>query len=876
LIFNGITRLKALNKVCELLGNYYWRVDPDGKIYVEARGATSSGVTFSPDNENILEGSRVTIDIYDLKNRVYVWGGDPENGVPLYVEENDTTNQAIYGVKEAEPVILEGLDLDNLNAYADALLAKSLAARKRYLIRTYMDTSLKPGLSVVVDPDGDGSGDTLTITSITFYPEKSIAEVELEEDISADIVAKMREIENFQQEIYLQQWYDKLEEAKKAFSEEVEDELLGTSLNTAFIDFFEDESMIDSESTGVYDSENKIYDLTAEHAFQNPSFETGDASGWTLTTSNINGGFSVVTDWKTDGSYSLRCSHGFILGDPTGDADAYQVIDLTDVDQILFDFRQILDKDPDSLGGFGYVQVYIDDTKVYEWGHSIDWNSPGVRYDDVKTDQSIDVSGYTGMHTVKFRWHVNHTGVDSPTWYFWLDNIRAYRKKKLETVLIDAESGESITQGEIRLNAVGNISKLEMANSVSGNVIDPAFDNSGGGSWADGGRIKIIFDSALSEAAQYKIVINGDNIEVYNSSGTLKKSGTGAIAQFWNKVNSDGSDIRVANQDIETPAQRYFWIENFNSAGQSAVIWVRAESGDSEISIFCGNSSATMSSYNDPNSVFGLCDDFESYPLGGFSSNSIWTVIQESYKAIEIIDDGGQKSLRIRSTDTGGGYDHWDGVVISQNQFSGSVLINAQFGGSSSEGWESYGMYIFATLDADNEIYDGYKIKEKNDNSAFQAKIYAVSGGTATEIGQASDYIFKNKYVRILIDENIPRIKIDTSADGVSWTTVFDTTSFTPVGVTGGIGFFSHGVSDRWGYIIVREISVGSDADPATISSISVEPNTQLTPNWEEVTEDTVHTFTNTGSLIKARIWGDNQSLNPCYLTMYSVLWREE
>jgi|GEM_PF-6528217 hypothetical protein len=492
--FKAIPRHKALNTVCELLGDYYWRVDADGKIYIEEKGSMSSGITFSPKFGNILEGSKKNIDIYELKNRVHVWGGEPQFGVPLFVEENDTTSQNLYGVKEAEPVILEGLDFDTLNEYARSLLEKYKIESVKYTIRTFINLNLKPGLSVVVDEDGDGVGETYTITSVMFNLDDGLCDVELERDIS-DIITKLKEIERQQQEIRMQQWYSALEEAKESFAEEVEDELISTTLNSALIDFFEDESMIDSaNSTGSYDVNNKIYDITGEHAVQNHSFETGDTSGWTVVNNGMSG-YGAATDWKTDGLYSFKVTTGtYLYGGRT--LEISQDVDLTDVDTLKFDARLFADVFSSGIGGHIYMYFYIDGVEL--WSHGKSWNPdhPGEDYDSIVNDVVIDVSGYSGVHTIKWVMSEQHTSSDEPDWYFWLDNIRVIRKKKLETVLVNAETGTTITQGEVRLNAVGNISKIEMSAD-------------GGTNWEE-----ITEDSVhtfMNTGSQLKMRIWGDN-----------------------------------------------------------------------------------------------------------------------------------------------------------------------------------------------------------------------------------------------------------------------------------------------------------------------------------------------------------------------------
>lgn len=112
--------------------------------------------------------------------------------------------------------------------------------------------------------------------------------------------------------------------------------------------------------------------------------------------------------------------------------------------------------------------------------------------------------------------------------------------------------------------------------------------------------INIPVTTQASEEAQYYVLINGDTIEVYNSQGSLKTSGTGG-SDFWSNVKSDGSDIRVFDQSQNL---LYFFVESFDYTNQQAKMWIRLTTTATEINIAYGNNLATTSSYNNPNQVF--------------------------------------------------------------------------------------------------------------------------------------------------------------------------------------------------------------------------------------------------------------------------------
>ena len=133
------------------------------------------------------------------------------------------------------------------------------------------------------------------------------------------------------------------------------------------------------------------------------------------------------------------------------------------------------------------------------------------------------------------------------------------------------------------------------------------FDNSGGGSWKE--YMSFLLTSPITEYAQYKIVINGTTWVIYNVTGSLEEA-SGTNNNFWSLVNSSGADIRVFNQNEE---QRYFWIEEFDYSNQKAIMWVKVETGDTELNIAYGNPSATKSIYENPERVFEFFDDFSTF-----------------------------------------------------------------------------------------------------------------------------------------------------------------------------------------------------------------------------------------------------------------------
>jgi len=206
---------------------------------------------------------------------------------------------------------------------------------------------------------------------------------------------------------------------------------------------------------------------------------------------------------------------------------------------------------------------------------------------------------------------------------------------------------------------------------VAGGVTEPegydGFDNNGGGTWTH--YINIPVTTIPSEYAQYKIVIQSDSIEVFSADGTSQVSGSG-IADFWSRVKTDGSDIRLFDQARN---QLYFWMESFDYSEQSATIWVSLTAGSTELNIAYGNPSATKSAYDDPNMVFEFFDDFEQDTVGG---TPLKWVVNEDAGEIRVSDTyaySGGKSLKVTDTGTQSGR-HYAYVELPSSVQNGLVV----------------------------------------------------------------------------------------------------------------------------------------------------------------------------------------------------------
>jgi len=166
------------------------------------------------------------------------------------------------------------------------------------------------------------------------------------------------------------------------------------------------------------------------------------------------------------------------------------------------------------------------------------------------------------------------------------------------------------------------------------------FDNNNDGCWTN--YINIPISTVPSESIQYKIVIENDNIKIYSSDYDDILINENGILDFWNKVQTDGRDIRIFD---ETYNQNYFWIEEFDYTNKICILWVKLNAGQEELNIAYGNDSCYISNYMNGEQIFELFDDFDKNDLDlnkWKTHNSVSINIQNSVISLNCgSNDGG-------------------------------------------------------------------------------------------------------------------------------------------------------------------------------------------------------------------------------------------
>jgi hypothetical protein len=156
---------------------------------------------------------------------------------------------------------------------------------------------------------------------------------------------------------------------------------------------------------------------TARAQITNPSFET--ASNWTYSENDgygkMSGGYS--TSWSSEGaqSYLLYRGTGYFGAGDWWAQIAQDNVDLTGVSSLLMDIHAV---------GYDYdlLEFYVDTTLMSQF--PVSSGTYGGSIDSY--DKLVNLSGYTGDHTLTIRLHSQVVGSWNPfdPKYYYLDNLR--------------------------------------------------------------------------------------------------------------------------------------------------------------------------------------------------------------------------------------------------------------------------------------------------------------------------------------------------------------------------------------------------------------------------------------------------------------------
>jgi len=222
-----------------------------------------------------------------------------------------------------------------------------------------------------------------------------------------------------------------------------------------------------------------------------------------------------------------------------------------------------------------------------------------------------------------------------------------------------------------------------------------------------GEHIEFQTTTTPTDYAQYKIKISGTTWEIYNSTGALEALGT--ITDFWSKVSTTGSDIRVFDQNGNL---MYFWIEEFDYTNQTAIIWVRLGAGSTRLNIAYGNLHAAQSAYCSITQSFEFADDFNDNSLSSdwTQDSGTWSEVNQELEVTQgaayayIISTNYSDAdylvqVRLKATSAGRA-----GILVRYENSDYHYFAFCYYGADHIDVWRKWGDYYYLITEAGKQL----------------------------------------------------------------------------------------------------------------------------------------------------------------------------
>jgi hypothetical protein len=205
---------------------------------------------------------------------------------------------------------------------------------------------------------------------------------------------------------------------------------------------------------------------------------------------------------------------------------------------------------------------------------------------------------------------------------------------------------------------------------------------------------------------------------------------TNSSADFWSGIENDGRSIRFT--DSSHISELYFWVEKFDYAGQSAIIWVLVPSieasANTYIYIYYGNNSAV--SLSSGLNTFLFFDDYEDNDVSDYTVYSSGGV-QSSNDPIEPAGYTSSYSLeKINNSDPNGAWvilGFTMDTAANSYSFDGRIFRPSGYTGGASDRWA-----------IEDSGFNGYGpiLNHTGNTIAIEER----TGGTGSALGSSVSY----------------------------------------------------------------------------------------------------------------------------------------
>jgi len=303
--------------------------------------------------------------------------------------------------------------------------------------------------------------------------------------------------------------------------------------------------------------------------------------------------------------------------------------------------------------------------------------------------------------------------------------------------------------------------------------------------------------------------------------------------------SNNGGDLRFTNS---TDNLLNFWIENWNSTGQEATIWVNVthlpNDTNTTIYMYYGNSGA--SSVSNETATFDLFDDFES---GSIDTNKWYEVSSGAFSVVSDVSYEGNYSLKATETSS-------NSFIRSLTSFNGQdIIAETYFRYEYSIGYSPWPSLL---IDSNSDCTNYYRVTYDSNNEKLRVqKRYGDDWSTYIE---TSASLNQDQWYRFWIHQTSTGIEgkvSEVNGNLIASVTLSDT-SYTN-------GYV--GLANYKNYVWFDRIIVRKYADPEPIVSFGSEENylnDYQPPSYSDNSTNTTLAGVSTEFRVK---WTDNYNL---------------
>lgn len=238
----------------------------------------------------------------------------------------------------------------------------------------------------------------------------------------------------------------------------------------------------------------------------------------------------------------------------------------------------------------------------------------------------------------------------------------------------------------------------------------------------------------FDESWQYRqpVIIDNSSNPSDLFSYQIKLAITSPNTDFWSGVEADARSVRFTDSDKSTLLE--FWIERFDSSGQTADFWIRVPlipaSSQKTVYIYYGNASSSPS--GDGNSTFIFFDDCEDNDISDWNILGSGGVSSEPDPGPPVGSTSSYSIKKISNSDPNGGYRPIGQTLDTSGAgyiFEGRIHRPDPYGGGASD-----------RLAIESSSYNGYGFNVNHTSGSDYIAIEERTNGSGSTLGSSVSF----------------------------------------------------------------------------------------------------------------------------------------